>query len=458
MPAHASHCPNNSLYASMVSGKALLGPLQVAVFLAWACSTAAFAQGQPSLAPMLERVLPSVVSINVQASAGADSALEEDGASDPTQTTGSGVIIDAGQGFILTSYHVVANATKITIRLFNVDTYDGELVGSDPQTDLAVVRIKASGLTAMALGDSGALHVGDYVVAIGNPFGLGETATLGIVGALGRGGFGLEGYEDFIQTDASMNPGNSGGALVNLDGELVGINTAIMGPSDTNVGVGFSIPVNIAGGVVKQLITYGEVRRGQLGVAVQDNDRDFERALAIRTSTGALVGEVVPGSPAGRAGVQVADVIVGIDGAPVHTAREFRTKVASYPPGATVTVSVFRREGKFDLRATLASESEPPPAPLPLTMEGDGLLSLVTLQVLDQASDAYGRVEGALVKSMSDRSRASIAGLEAGDVIISVDRKPAKSPQAVLELTRRAKDLLLLGIYRDGHARFIVIR
>lgn len=456
MPAHASHCPNSSLYVSMAFGKALLRLLQGAVFLAWACCTAAFAQGQPSLAPMLERVLPSVVSINVQASDGADSVSEE--APDPTQTTGSGVIIDAGRGFVLTSYHVVADATKITIRLFNADTYDGELVGSDPQTDLAIVRIKASGLTAMALGDSGALHVGDYVVAIGNPFGLGETATLGIVGALGRGGFGLEGYEDFIQTDASMNPGNSGGALVNLDGELVGINTAIMGPSDTNVGVGFSIPVNIAGGVVKQLIAYGEVRRGQLGVAVQDNDRDFERALAIRTSTGALVGEVVPGSPAGRAGVQVADVIVGIDGAPVQTAREFRTKVASYPPGATVTVSVFRREGKFDLRATLAAESEPPPAPLPSTMEGDGLLSLVTLQVLDQASDAYGKVEGALVKSMSDRSRASIAGLEAGDVIVSVDRKPAKSPQAVVELTRRAKDLLLLGIYRDGHTRFIVIR
>ncbi|MGO7671029.1 trypsin-like peptidase domain-containing protein [Rhizobium ruizarguesonis] len=415
---------------------------------------------QPSLAPMLERVVPSVVTIVARGEQGTDEDILSEDVTPfaRSETTGSGVIVDATRGYILTSDHLVENATGISVGLSNGNAYDAAVIGVDPETDLAVIQIRASGLVATRLGDSTRLRVGDYVVAIGNPFGLGQTVTSGIVSAIGRAGPGLEGYENAIQTDASINPGNSGGALVNLDGELVGINSAIIASSGGNVGIGFAIPITVAKDVMEQLIAHGEIRRGQLGVAVQDNNADFERAFAIKTATGALVGEVMPGSAADKAGIRVADVIVGINNSPIKTASELRTNIASFAPETKVILSIVRPGGKVDLTATLAAASRSEQPPTPVAIEGEGLLALVTLQRLQSDSDAFGKVEGAFVGSLSDRSKASVAGLTAGDVIVSVDQRLVNSPEMVVDLARKHKDLLLLGIFRDGHVRFIVVK
>jgi serine protease Do/serine protease DegQ len=423
-------------------------------------SANAAAVDQPSLAPMLERVLPSVVSIVVRGGEDAkdDSSSEDAAPFTQSEATGSGVIVDAANGYILTNDHVVENAAGISVRLSNGNAYDGAMIGADPETDLAVLQIKVPGLVAMRLGNSTKLRVGDYVTAIGNPFGLGQTVTLGIVSALNRDVDGLDGYGNFIQTDASINPGNSGGALVNLDGELVGINSALIGPSDGNVGIGFAVPIDMAKDVMMDLIAGGEVRHGQLGVAVQDNNTDFQQALVIKTATGALVGEVAADSAAAKAGVRTADVIVGVNSLPIRTAAELRMKIASFRPGAMVTLSIIRSEGKVDLAATLTSVSLSKRAPAPIAIDGEGLLALVALQSLGADSAAYGKVEGAFVASLSDRSKASTAGLSAGDVIVSVDRRPAKSPEMVVGLARRDKNLLLLGIFRDGRKRFLIVK
>ncbi|MBB3456469.1 serine protease Do/serine protease DegQ [Rhizobium sp. BK313] len=448
-----SHRPSGSSFAK-------LGFSVAFILFAIVSSVNASKITQPSLAPMVERVVPSVVSIAVQGKAqpNDDSSIEDAAPLIRSQTTGSGVIVDGTNGYILTSNHVVENATGIDVMLANGDAYEGTVAGVDPETDLALIQIKASGLTAARMGDSTKLRVGDYVVAIGNPFGLGQTVTFGIVSALGRAGLGLDGYENFIQTDASINPGNSGGALVNLDGELVGINSAILGPSGGNIGIGFAIPVSMAKDVMEQLIAHGEIRRGQLGVAIQDNNADFEQALAITSSTGALVGEVIPDSAGAKAGIRPGDVIVAINETPIHNASELRMKIAAFPPGTTVKMSVIRPTGKADLIVTLAAALPSRQPSSPIAIEGNGLLALVTLQMLGPDSDAYGKVEGAFVESLSDRSKAAAAGLTAGDVIVSVDQKPVNSPQMIAALTQNEKDLLLLGIFRDGHVRFLIVK
>ncbi|MBB5575919.1 MULTISPECIES: trypsin-like peptidase domain-containing protein [Rhizobium] len=443
------------------------------IFFLGLCQAGAASLEQPSLAPMLEHVLPSVVSIAVRAQGGAndESSLVMPGAEKPdgpsndsapliriSQTTGAGVIVDARNGYILTSNHVIDNAIDIKVTIASGDSYDAAVIGTDPDTDLAVIQIKATGLIAAHLGDSQKLRVGDYVVAIGNPFGLGQTVTFGIVSALGRTGLGLEGYENFIQTDASINPGNSGGPLVNLQGELVGINTAILGPSGANIGIGFAVPVGMAKDVMEQLIAHGEIRRGQLGVLVQDNNTDFERALGIKASTGALVGEIIPGSAGARAGMMMGDVIIAVDDTPIRTAGELRMTISSLPPDMVVKLSVMRPNGKVDVNATLSASIPIVETPRPVEVEGEGLLALVTLQTLEPDSDAFGKVEGAFVASTIDGSRAAAAGLTPGDVIISVGQKPTPTPQSVIDAARQENDLLLLGIFRDGHRRFLAVK
>jgi serine protease DegQ len=333
------------------------------VFLATDAACAETLSPTPSLAPMLERVVPGVVSIGIHGTVGGQANPLF---SDPFfrrffgspgrefQAAGSGVVVDGNRGYILTNNHVVANSEEITVNLNDGRHLPAKKIGADPTTDIAVVQVAADQLTGVRLGNSDALKVGDYVVAVGNPFGLGQTVTFGIVSALGRTGLGIEGYEDFIQTDASINPGNSGGALVNLNGEVVGINTAIIGPSGGNVGIGLAIPTNLARDVMEQLIAHGEIKRGQLGIMIQKLTPDLARALRISVVTGALVTEVVAGSPAEKAGITAGDVITKVNGQPISTASDLRNKTGLMPIGTELHITLIRKGASQEVTAELA--------------------------------------------------------------------------------------------------------
>lgn len=258
------------------------------------------------------------------------------------QSLGSGVIVDGSRGYIITNYHVIGKADQITVTLYDRRVFDASVVGSDPDTDIALIKIEAPNLTALPKGDSGALRVGDIVVAIGNPFGLGQTVTSGIVSALGRSSLGIEGYEDFIQTDASINPGNSGGALVDTEGNLVGINTAIIGPSGGNIGIGFAIPINMVTQVKDQIIQYGKIQRGHLGVQVQDLTPDLARSFDISVNQGAIIVNVEKGSPAQKAGLMRGDVVTAVNGNPVESAAKLRNVIGLARIGDMVTLNILR--------------------------------------------------------------------------------------------------------------------
>src|SRR6266478_3151055 len=312
------------------------------------------AAGVPSLAPMLNEITPGVVNIAVRSRAleASDNPL----LNDPffrrffnapkqrerhTQATGSGVIVDAAQGFVLTNNHVVANAEAIEVTTKDNRHFAAKLVGRDDDTDIAVLKIEGGNLKAVPFGDSDRLQVGDFVVAIDNPFGLGQTVTSGIVSALGRS-LGIEGYEDFIQTDASINPGNSGGPLVDLRGRLVGINTAILAPSGGNIGIGFAVPINMARQVIDQLTRYGEIKRGRIGVAIQDLTPDIAQALGTKYTQGAVIARVEPGSAAERAGLRTNDLVVAVNGAPMRSGTELRNRVGLSRIGDEVQLTVDR--------------------------------------------------------------------------------------------------------------------
>jgi Do/DeqQ family serine protease len=290
------------------------------------------ADGQvPSLAPLLKGVTPSVVNIAVMGKK----------SNDP-EVAGSGVIVDAKAGYVLTNHHVIEHADRIVVTLKDNRRLDATLVGSDPDTDIAVLKIAAQNLTALPIGDADHLEVGDFVLAIGNPFGLGQAVTSGIVSALGRTGLGLESYENFIQTDASINPGNSGGALINLRGELVGINTAIFTPGGGNVGVGFAVPINMAESVMKQLVANGEVHRGHLGVQVKDLTPELADSMGVSGRQGAIVDFVDVLSPAQKAGLAPGDIILSVDGEPVHGAADLRNRVGLTPVGHKIQLTLLR--------------------------------------------------------------------------------------------------------------------
>ena len=328
----------------------------------------------PTLAPLVKQVTPGVVNISTSGKVRIEDSplfsdpnfrrfledprfrrffsLPDPQAERETHSIGSGVIVDARGGYVLTNHHVVKGADEILVTLKDRRALKAELIGSDPQTDIAVLRVEAPDLKALPLGDSDQLEVGDYVVAIGNPFGLGQTVTLGIVSALGRSGLRLEAYEDFIQTDAPINPGNSGGALVDLHGQLIGINTAIVAPTGGNVGIGFAIPINMARLAMEQIIEYGEVRRGRLGIVIQDITPDLAKGLRLESLDGALISQVVPGSPAAGAGLEPGDVIRSIDGKEVRGVADLRNEVGLRRIGEEVELQILRRGKKR--KATLA--------------------------------------------------------------------------------------------------------
>ncbi|HEY5719885.1 MAG TPA: DegQ family serine endoprotease [Gammaproteobacteria bacterium] len=435
---------------------------------AWAGSLPSAVDGAPlpTLAPMLERVTPAVVNISTR---GRVQIRENPLLSDPffrrffdlpqrprtrpTQSLGSGVVIDAANGYLLTNHHVVDKASEITVTLRDGRELAGSLIGSDPEADVAVVQVPAGGLTEVALADSDALRVGDFVVAIGNPFGLGQTVTSGIVSALGRSGLGIEGYEDFIQTDASINPGNSGGALVNLRGELVGINTAILAPSGGNVGIGFAIPVNMAHELMAQILQHGEVRRGQLGIALQDLTPQLAEAFGIDQRRGAVVAQVVAGSPAAKAGLEAGDVIVAINGRALRSSAQLRNVVGLQRIGEQVELGILRdgkpRTVQIEVAAVAVSESE-----------GGALhprFAGATLSDLGEEHPLYGRLQGVLVSRVERGSAAWLTGLRRGDVIVSVNRREVAS-LAELRAVPIEGDQLLLNVQRGNTALFILAK
>jgi Do/DeqQ family serine protease len=314
------------------------------------------ATGIPSLAPVLKEVTPGVVNISVRArQRGADNPLLADpffrrffnipdSAQRPrdVEATGSGVIVDAANGYVLTNYHVIENAEAVEVTTKDNRRFEARIVGRDPATDVAVLKIEGKGLKAVPFGDSDRLEVGDFVIAIGNPFGLGQTVTSGIVSALGRSGLGIEGYEDFIQTDASINPGNSGGALIDLRGRLVGINTAILAPGGGNIGIGFAVPINMARAVMDQILKYGEVKRGRIGIAIQELTPEIANAIGTHRVDGAVIARVEPRSSADRAGLEAGDLVVAVNGTPVRSMAQLRNKIGLTRLGETIHLTVER--------------------------------------------------------------------------------------------------------------------
>ena len=424
--------------------------------------------GVPTLAPLLQKVTPAVVNISVATVVPQRHNplfrdpffrrffdLPEDAPARPQQSAGSGVIIDAARGYVLSNHHVVARAESVMVTLKDNRRFEAEILGSDPGTDIALLRIEAEGLTALPVGDSGALEVGDFVVAIGNPFGLGQTVTSGIVSALGRSGINVEGYEDFIQTDASINPGNSGGALVDLHGRLVGINTAIIGPAGGNVGIGFAVPVNIATAVMHQLAEHGEMQRGRIGVLIQDLTPDLAEALGLQIERGALVSRVESGSPAEAAGLQAGDVIVAVNGTMVSGSRELRNSIGLVRVGDEIEVDVQReqRRLRLDVRVggtetgTGAGAVDAPPA-----------LQGATLRDLEQGDAAYGRIEGVLAADVEPGSPAARNGIRPGDVIVAVNRRRVRDSEELASALEQAGRVLALNIVRGNGQLFIVIR
>lgn len=421
-------------------------------------------QPLPTLAPMLERTTLAVVNVSSKTRIQVRNPFFDDPffrrffdmpdvpQERVQQSLGSGVIVDAARGLVLTNNHVIERADEVTVTLHDGRTLNAEVIGRDPDTDVAVVRIPAENLTALALADSDRLRVGDFVVAIGNPFGLGQAVTSGIVSALGRSGLRGLGYQNFIQTDASINPGNSGGALVNLRGELVGINTAIFSPSGGNVGIGFAIPSNLARNVMNQLMAFGEVKRGSLGVQAQDLDARLARALGLDEGRGAVVTQVVPDSPADRARLQAGDVITKIDGKPVASADELANIEGLLPIGKALTVEFLRENGLRSTELTLIASSAQQLAGEKL----DPRLAGARFGQLSQREKQAG-ISGIKVLSVTDGSVAARNGLAAGDIIFGVNRYEVENLAALTKLLGRQPRQILFSLYRGRRAYYLPI-
>src|SRR5687768_9279760 len=420
--------------------------------------------GLPTLAPMLKDVTPAVVNISVQTRA----AIEEnplfrdpffrhffnlpDQAARPERSVGSGVIVDAAHGFVITNYHVIKDAQQVVVTLKDRRQFQAKLVGTDPGTDIALLKIDAKNLKALRLGDSDLLNVGDFVVAIGNPFGLGQTVTSGIVSALGRSGLDIEGYEDFIQTDASINPGNSGGALVNLKGELVGINTAIIGPSGGNVGIGFAVPSVMVKAVLDQIVRFGEVRRGRLGANSEDITYDLAASLGLSSTDGAIVSTVEPGSPAEKAGMKARDVVTAVNGKPIRNSIDLRNKIGLTPIGETVNLGLIRGGKPLTAKVKIAQ---------PVEQSGTGAEAVPQLAgatVANLRPRGGVRTEGVLVAQVDANSPAWLHGLRPGDIIIGVNRRRVRSVQEFLAPLRANNGRIMLSLLRGDFQMTIIIQ
>ena len=420
-------------------------------------------QDMPSLAPVVEQVTPAVVNILVSGKKVTrqeipeqfrfffgpdmpDSQVQEQ----PFQALGSGVIIDAAKGYVITNHHVIDGADEIKVTLKDGRELKAKKIGEDQQSDIALLQIKADNLTEIKLANSEQLRVGDFAIAIGNPFGLGQTVTSGIISALGRSGLNIENIENFIQTDAAINSGNSGGALVNLKGELIGINTAILGPNGGNIGIGFAIPSNMVRDLSEQIIKYGEVRRGVLGIMGGELTSDLAKAFGTNTQQGAFVNQVMPHSAADAAGIKPGDIIVKLNGKAVRSFGELRANIATMGAGKTVTLGVIRDGKEQDVQVTLkqADLSETKASVLHPALEG------ATLGNSEPGAD----VTGVVITKLEQRSAAAQAGLLKGDVIIGVNRTRINNLQELSAAMKNKGEILALNIRRGDANLYLVLR
>ena len=466
-------------------GAATLSP--VSVFAAETASSSS--QQLPSLAPMLEKVMPSVVSISVEGSTtvktprmpqqfqqffGDNSPFCQDGS--PFQSSpmcqngggdggadgganaqkqqfralGSGVVINADKGYVVTNNHVVDNATKIQVQLSDGRRYDAKVIGKDPQSDIALIQLQdAKNLTAIKIADSDNLRVGDYTVAIGNPYGLGETVTSGIVSALGRSGLNVENYENFIQTDAAINRGNSGGALVNLNGELIGINTAILAPDGGNIGIGFAIPSSMVKNLTAQMVEYGQVKRGELGIMGTELNSELAKAMKVDAQRGAFVSQVLPNSAAAKAGVKAGDVVVSMNGKALTSFAALRAEVGSLPVGTKLQLGLLREGKPVNVTVELqqSSQDKVQSATIYTGIEGADLSNV----------DTNGQ-KGVRVDSVKPGSAAARIGLKKGDVILGVNQQAVANLGELRKVLDTKPSVLALNVQRGDSSLYLLMQ
>ncbi|EJJ6389345.1 serine endoprotease DegQ [Escherichia albertii] len=416
----------------------------------------------PSLAPMLEKVLPAVVSVRVEGTASQDQKIPEEfkkffgddlpeQPAQPFEGLGSGVIINANKGYVLTNNHVINQAQKISIQLNDGREFDAKLIGGDDQSDIALLQIQNPGkLTQIAIADSDKLRVGDFAVAVGNPFGLGQTATSGIISALGRSGLNLEGLENFIQTDASINRGNSGGALLNLNGELIGINTAILAPGGGSVGIGFAIPCNMARTLAQQLIDFGEIKRGLLGIKGTEMSADIAKAFNLDVQRGAFVSEVLPGSGSAKAGIKAGDIITSLNGKPLNSFAELRSRIATTEPGTKVKLGLLRNGKPLEVEVTLDTSTSSSASAEMITPALEGA-TLSDGQLKDGG-------KGIKIDEVVKGSPAAQAGLQKDDMIIGVNRDRVNSIAEMRKVLAAKPAIIALQIIRGNESIYLLMR
>ncbi len=417
-------------------------------------------QTMPSLAPMLENTTPAVVSIAVQGTHevkqntpnifrffGNPNQNPSQAQQRPFRGLGSGVIIDAKEGYIVTNNHVIDKADEITITLKDGRQFKAKKIGSDADSDIALLQIDAENLTEMKISDSDQLRVGDFAIAIGSPFGLGQTVTSGIVSALGRSGLNIEDYEDFIQTDAAINSGNSGGALVNLRGELIGINTAILGPNGGNIGIGFAIPSNMMHNLAKQIIEFGEVHRGVLGVSGRSVNSDLAKAMELTTNQGGFIELVSPDSAADEAGIKPGDVITKVNGKTIKTFNELRGKIGSIGAGKEVKLTIVRNgdEKNFTVKLKQSQANNVAAASIHRMFDGAEL-------------ENNTNNNGVLINTIEEDSPAELVGLQSGDLITAINRTRINNIAELRSYLKDRKGVFALNIIRDNYAQYLMIR